>query len=216
MFRLFIIGLLGTTLAACTTITKEKTVTDESHEQWQKRQYILQPLQQWSIRGRVALFVDEKVYNLGLAWKRNGQDSTIKLEASFGQGVILLEKQTTRTSLTTSSGEHFSGIQAEQVLHQATGLVIPVEGLEAWVKGIPHLSTTSTPDIDAAGLAKTIEQDGWWINYLKYEKTDMLLNGDLVLPRKMYMKRDNMAIKIVIDQWQPDTSPPEPALFPQF
>ncbi len=44
----------------------------------------------------------------------------------------------------------------------------------------------------------------------------MLLNGDLVLPRKMYMKRDNMAIKIVIDQWQPDTSPPEPALFPQF
>lgn len=205
-----------TALSACTTITPPQPVTDESHERWQQLQQSLESLNEWSIRGRVALFVDDDVYNLGLGWIRKGDLTKLKLEASLGQGIIQLQKVASDVSLTTAEGENFVGTNAEQVLYRSTGLHIPVEGLQAWIKGIPHARSDHLPDINVAGQAITLFQDGWRVNYLEYETLSLQQHGITSLPRKIYMKRDNLALKIVIDQWQAKTSQTAPDLFPQF
>lgn len=216
MDRFFLLCLTVTALSSCVSLKDRQPVTDESHELWQQRQLSLSPLQHWSIRGRVAMFVDDDVYNLGLTWNRKGDLTTLKLEASLGQGVIQLEKKAFDVNLTTAEGEHYTGTNAEQVLRRSTGLSIPVEGLQTWIKGIPHLNSAYLPDIDASGRATTIHQDGWRINYLKYNSVVLQHKGTTVLPQKIYMRRDNLALKIVIDQWQPMTGTQASDLFPEF
>lgn len=217
MPRLFLPGLLAVIVSACVTPKPlNEIITDESHEQWQSRQQQLQPLDQWSIRGRAAIFVQEEVHNVGLSWERNGNISSLKLEAPLHQGIILLEKNAESVKLTTTEGEQYTGRHSQQLLYQTTGLVIPVDGLETWIKGIPHQGSSYLPDIDAQGLATNIQQDGWSINYLEYERVTWDQQNNPTLPRRLYMKHDGLALKIVIDQWQNQAAPSTLDIFPQF
>lgn len=217
MFRSFFLCLLALVISACVTPqSPDLAITDESHEQWQLIQQQLDSLDHWAIRGRVAIFVQDEVHNVGLNWQRSAGISTLKLEAPFNQGAILLEKGIDGVKLTTAEGEQYTGRNSQQLLHQVTGLVIPVDGLQTWIKGIPHQSSTYLPEIDASGRAIKLQQDGWTINYLEYEQVSWPLQNNPELPRKLYMKHDGLALKIVIDQWQNQIAPSTSDLFPEF
>lgn len=217
MLRLLIPGLLVTIVSACaTTKPPDEIVTDESHEQWQIRQQQLIALDHWSIRGRAIIFVQEEVHHVVLNWQRNGGTSRLKLEAPLSLGAIQLEKSADGVKLTTADGEQYTGRHSQQLLYQTTGLVIPVDGLETWIKGIPHQKTSYLPDIDAQGRASNIQQDGWSINYQEYEQVIWAQQNNPTLPRKLYMKHDGLALKIVIDQWQNQPETTTPDIFPQF
>lgn len=217
MLRFIAITALILALYGCTTTTQQShlPVTDESHELWAQRQQLLSGMNDWEIRGRVALFVNDKVYNLGLSWVLAKQHFSMKLEAALGQGMIALNKNGQEVSLTTSKGEKFIGSNAEQVLRQSTGWSLPVEGLQSWIKGINHQHSDYLPDIDHVGRARSLSQDNWLINYFDYKRP---VNSDisLDLPRKIYMKRQNLALKIVIDQWQTQQNTIESDIFPTF
>ncbi len=215
--RLIFLTVVLTVLTGCVTPgIDQPPITDESHEAWYQRQQQLSSFSEWSIRGRVALYLDDEVYNLGLGWVRNQGNSKIKLEASLGQGVVLLEKTNSSVKLTTSEGENYTGKNAEQVLLQSTGWSIPIEGLEYWILGINHPESDYLPEIDFAGRANSLRQNNWNINYLEYSTTDLDQYNNPELPRKMYMKRYNLALKIVVDQWQADQNLTASELFPAF
>ena len=217
MIRLFFLSALFLALNGCVSTAKLSTpVTDESHERWASRQQQLASVQNWHIRGRVALFVDDDVYNLGLNWKLNKNDSTLKLEAALGQGMIQIEKNSDQVTLLTSEDKSYSGQNAAQVLYQATGWSIPVEGLESWIKGINHNNSDYLPDIDSQGRALSLQQDGWKINYLQHKEFQVTELSSYELPRKIYMKRQNIALKIVIDQWQAQQNTVKSDIFPAF
>lgn len=209
--------LLVSLLSACATPhSPDEPVTDKSHELWQQRQQHLATLDHWSIRGRVAIFVEDDVHNAGLNWHRKTDSNTLKLEGPFSQGAILLEKNTDGVKLTTADGKQFSGQNPQQLLFQTTGLTIPVDGLQSWIKGVPHTNSDYLPDIDAEGRANNLRQNGWSINYLEYEQVSWSQYNNPELPRKMYLKHNGLALKIVIDQWQDQALPGNPGLFPDF
>jgi len=217
MLRLIILSLLLAALGGCASLPVDQPVTDTSHEMWQQRQLHLDTLDQWHIRGRVALFVKNDVHNLGLDWQRDGDQFTLKLEAPLGQGMVQLIGKQGEVELQTSEGEHFFGQNAEQVLAAATGWALPVEGLLSWVKGINHEKSAYSPDIDHNGKARSLLQDGWKINFLEYERVTLRDFGAVELPQKLYLKRQQLALKIVIDQWQNDSAEAmDDDLFPDF
>ncbi len=217
MYRILILPVLLLALAGCVTTQQNPgPVTDESHQHWSLRQQQLAQIDNWEIRGRVALFVDDDVYNLGLNWTLEKNHSTLKLEAAMGQGVIQLENNNTEVILQTSEGDSYYGQNAEQVLKQSTGWSIPVEGLESWIKGINHNQSDYLPEIDSTGKARSLMQDEWRINYLQYATASLEKYNNPELPRKIYMKRQNLALKIVIDQWQAQKKTSTSELFPVF
>lgn len=217
MTRSIALCLLGMALAGCASLPPPPAQPSEENQAlFEDRITRLTPLNEWSIRGRVAVYVDEDVYNLGLSWRREGDISSLKFEASLGQGLVRLEKTPSSVELTTAEGERRQGQNAEQILYQTTGLTIPVEGLETWIKGIPHTATSYQPVIDANGRAQSLLQDGWYINYLDYEDPDPAQAQIPPLPRKLYMKHDRLALKIVIDQWQNPEIVNDSGLFPTF
>jgi len=214
MFRHVLLGLGGLLLAACAT--PPASVDVQSQQRWQSRIQQLAALQAWQIRGRVAVFIDNEVYNLGLRWSRDGELSSLSFEASLGQGLIQLEKNGSGVELATSEGEYFRGSDAQQLIREVTGLVIPVQGLESWIKGIPYPQAGFEHEIDKLGRANHIVQDDWFINYLDYEAVDLPGFGKTDLPRRLYMKRDKLALKIVLDQWQSEAANTDQGLFPDF
>ena len=207
--------IVAALLAACAT-QPPAPITDESHENWQTNLARLDTFNQWAIRGRVALFTDDDVYNLGLDWQRNADQHQLTLEASLGQGVIQVQKKPGQGTLKTPEGETYTGANARQLLAQVTGLDIPVEGLETWIRGIPHDQSSFLPDIDAAGRASSLAQDGWRINYLEYQPVEAEGVSPLMLPKKLYLKQQKVALKIVIDQWLAAAEQPASPLFPSF
>lgn len=188
-------------------------VTELSYQQWERHQQAVQTLDQWSILGRVSLFDGDDVYNLGMSWTRNGENHQLKLNAALGQGVILIDKDSQSASLTTTEGKIYQDASAQQLLMNVAQLMIPVEGLETWIKGIPHNRSSAQPEIDGAGRARTLAQDGWKVNFFEYQSIEFDQRA-LNLPRKIYMKHDQLALKIVIDQWQPEISQDIAPLFP--
>jgi outer membrane lipoprotein LolB len=215
MLRNIILSLLVAVISACASLPS-KPVTEESQQLWQQRQLQLKSLQDWSIRGRVAIFVDDKVYNLGMDWQREKDHHILKLEAALGQGMARLEKTPGHAEMTTSEGDTRYGNNAQQLLAQTTQLALPVEGLESWIKGIGHENSPYQPKIDGDGRAISLSQDGWKINYFDYELTTLTPELKLELPHKLYLKRENLALKIVIDQWTTDPTAETSPLFSDF
>jgi outer membrane lipoprotein LolB len=216
MKRILLLSWMAFALFACAT-PQQAPVTDESHQRWQQRQQQLAQFNQWSIRGRVALFVNDEVYNLGLGWRRARDHHDLTLETSLGQGIARVSKTPGQAEMTTPEGDTIYGDSAEQLLTQATNLTIPVEGLQSWITGIAHNRSLYLPDIDASGRAATLAQDGWKINYLEYAEVASTEQQALELPHKLYLKRDdNLRLKIVIDQWFDEDSESAPSLFPDF
>ena len=212
-----LLPFLALILGGCAITAPETELTSpQKLERWQQRQQQLSSFQHWGIRGRVALFVDNEVYNLGLNWTLSENHSSLKLEAALGQGMVQLEKNGSEVSLMTSEGDSYYCQNAEQVLQQSTGWSIPVDGLEYWIKGINHPQSDHTRKLDNAGLASSLTQDRWKINYLDYTRAELEQYDNPLLPHKIYMKRNNIALKIVIDQWQPEQNTSSSDLFPVF
>ncbi len=199
-------------LGACGS--RPAPVTDHSQRLWQQRQATLRDFDQWRLRGRVALFVDDDVYNLGLDWVHERGDNSLTLEAALGQGMLRIRRLDDDTyQLNTAEGETRSADSAEKLLREVTGWDIPVEGLEYWIRGLPSPAAPARPEIDARGRLDTLRQNGWWIHYLDYDEPGNALPA---LPRRLYMKRGRVRIKIVIDQWQKVHVEPRDNDFPDF
>lgn len=214
---LLFVVLLVSLMSACATHNAPLLSTsDESRQLWQDRLNQLDKLDHWAIRGRVVIFIQDDVHNAGLNWLRQMNDTTLTLEGPLSQGSILLQKDADGVKLTSADGEQYSGKNSQQLLSDITGMMIPVEGLQTWIKGVPHADSSQSADIDANGRAMNIQQDGWSINYLEYERISWDQYNNPYLPRKMYLKNNKLALKIVIDQWRNPDQPDTPSLFPDF
>ncbi len=217
---LLLSALLTLVLNGCATTNSNQPVSDKSHTLWQQRHLQLENLDHWDIRGRIALFVADDIYNLSIQWHRNADLSTVTLEAPLGQGLIQISQNSHEAVLITSDGDKHQGTNAEQVLLQATGWNIPIDGLSSWVIGINHPLSNFQKSIDSDGKAQQLQQDNWQIFYLNYSKSKLDSYKDFELPQKIYIKRTNtekrLALKLVIDQWHPLKMAQQPDLFPNF
>lgn len=210
--------ILAVLLGACGTATK-LPVTGQSHNDWAQYQLHAGRINSWDLHGRAAIFVDEDVHNIGLNWQRNEDEFVLTLEAPFGQGVFRLESSREPDSpvkLSLPDGQTVFAESAEAALERVLGWSIPVSGLESWIRGLPQRTDTFSHDLNGDGRLKSLLQDSWRVNYLEYFDFTDAEDG---LPRKLYLKHDRLALKIVIDRWQKpatDVNAINPELFPDF
>ena len=208
----------GLLLAACVSLPKEP-VNELTAKNWAQYQLQAGRVQRWHLHGRAAIFVNDEVHNVGLNWENQEDYFIMTLEAPFGQGVIRIETSTqavnSRVKLSLPDGRTVYGESAEATLREVTGWSIPVSGLVYWIKGLPQKNDPVSYDLNGDGRLNFLLQNGWRVNYLDYFDVADTAKG---LPRKIYLKRDNLALKIVIDSWQkPEVSSGEnPELFPEF
>ena len=217
MFRSLFFAFAALAIVACS----QRGLQDEQAAQllWASEQQSAAQFDTWDIHARAVIKLKGELYHIGIGWQRAPESFKMLLEAPFGQGVFRVEsnqpaegKQSMKLSL--PDGQVFFDESAEALLTEVFGWSIPVSGLKSWIKGLPLLDTDYNFDLRADGRLKSLRQDGWLINYLEYFAGDTSPQG---LPRKMYLKHANLAMKIVIDRWrQIESEVNSPVVFPDF
>ena len=205
-------------LAACSGLP-ELPVTDESYQNWARYQQQLHDINSWEIHARAVIIVGKEVYQVGISWQREIDQFVIVIEAPFGPGVFRLETNLQADGLppiqlSMPDGQVLYDESAEALLLRVLGWAIPVKELRSWVKGLPLSDTEYSFELRASGRLKSLRQQGWEISYLDYFDEDTAAQG---LPRKMYLKHQKLALKIVIERWRQFEAPVNaPVLFPDF
>ena len=210
--------LVVVSLVACSGMNN-LPVTPESHQNWDRYQQQLKQFKSWDIHARSVITIEQEVYQIGINWQREAELFVILIEAPFGQGVFRVESSlqvdgSPPIKLSMPDGQEYFDETAEALLVKVLGWPFPVEGLKSWIKGLPLSGTEYTFDLWADGRLKTLEQDGWLINYREYFSFDSTDHG---LPRKMNLKHANLALRIVVERWHQIESELNPTvLFPEF
>lgn len=205
-------------LGACSSLP-DTPVTEQSYVAWARYQAQLAEFDSWEIHARSVIFVNEEVYQFGINWQRQQDRFTLVLEAALGQGVFRVESYTVNgitasVMLTMPDGQRYFDESAEALLRKVLGWAIPVSGLKSWIKGLPQETTGYSFDLRGDGRLKSLVQNDWKVSYLEYFDRQSPAQG---LPRKMYLKHPDLALKIVIERWHQYQSPVNPpVLFPEF
>ncbi len=213
--RLSLLTVVFCLLQACSNVPKISL--SEATGIWAQYQLEAGRVNSWNLHGRAVIFVDDTIHNIGLRWRHNLNEFVIVLEAPFGQGVIRLESSRETSypiKLSLSDGRVVYAEDAESALLDVVGFAIPVTGLVSWIRGLPQKSMSYRHDLDDHGRLKSLSQNNWHINYLDYFDRVDAAKG---LPKRMYLKHDKLALKIVIEHWQkPLTNVTNNELFPSF
>lgn len=147
--------------------------------------------------GRVSVKAGEESFSGGLAWRRDVAVEELLLRTPLGQGVAELRGGPAGMELKNAEGRLSYAADADALVRQALGLELPLRGLAWWVVGLPRPEAAYRAVPDADGHLGELAQDGWLINFSRYET----FNGR-PLPGKLVARRgDDLEVRLVIDTW---------------
>lgn len=169
----------------------------------------LQQVEYWEARGRLAATAGDRSATVSLIWQQRGGFFDIYLVAPLGQGVLNLVGDDRQVVLSNNRGETVIAPNAETLFADQLGVRVPIVNLRDWVLGVPaRHGGVPTVELDEQGRPKSLLQDGWLVNYPSYREV-----AALSLPEKVFVKGDDMAVKLVIERW--DLSDPNLADAPE-
>ena len=152
----------------------------------------------WQLTGRFSLTRQEQGWHAGLFWQEQGDQFQLKISGPLGQGALRLRGDASGVLLEQSNGQTLAARDAETLLFDATGWQLPVSGLRYWIRGLVVPASHALASRDAQGQLTRLEQSGWVITYHRFE----LIDG-VYWPVKLRLAREDISVRLVIDQWQP-------------
>ena len=192
-------------LSACTTAPKGPENAVNLTAQLEK----VAEVYQWQMRGKIAFRQGKEAASLNLVWKNDSGDFDFRLTNFLGLSLVSLNV-TQQQSVLEADGETYVDALPEPLIYQITGMVIPVESLLSWVKGLPLDGDKFT--LTEKGLVNTLESycqgcRNWQFAYGNYgsvkldDGTSVWLPHSITLTQNETPDMPNTQLKIKIYQW---------------
>jgi len=167
---------------------------------------VLEAHPRWSLQGRVAVSNGREGGNGRIDWQQDGPRFTVSLSAPITRQSWRLSGDGSSARLEGLEGGPRQDNDAERLLQEATGWVIPVTALSAWVRGAAAAALPgATLQFGSDGRLARIEQGGWTIDYAGWQPQPGL---GIELPRHLAASRGDAKVRLVIDAWQRDVPSP--------
>ncbi|BAV33036.1 membrane protein [Sulfuricaulis limicola] len=175
---------------------------------WQARQAALVSVTAWQLRGRLALRAADQGGHATLSWKRDGERHRMDFTGPLGRGHLRLTQDSQGAELRDADRRVWRAADAGRLLYRATGWIVPLDGLNYWVLGLPAPGPVANLQLDEQGRLKRLLQSGWDIQFLEYTR-----HGAFDLPSKMYITRQDrhadgnpaegeiLEVRLSIEQW---------------
>lgn len=158
---------------------------------------LVDELERWSIRGRLAVRDNGDNWYGSLRWKQAGEDYRIDLSGPLGQGSLRIEEAGGDALLQVTTERVYRSPDMEALLRRHLGWYLPVRGMRYWIKGLPAPGLASLIERDLLGALTTLHQNGWEITYDRYRPVD-----GLVLPHRIKLVSGVLRVRLVIDSWE--------------
>lgn len=156
----------------------------------------------WQLTGRISLVQGETGWHATLDWREQDSDFRLRVSGPLGQGGFLLTGNPGGVLLQDAAQQVYTAPDADTLLTEVTGWALPVSGLRYWVRGIPEPASPFRATVDAHGRLAQLSQQGWDIHFKRYHTVD-----DGRWPARLDLARDDIAVRMLIDEWQFGQSP---------
>jgi outer membrane lipoprotein LolB len=194
-FAILSMCTLSLVIASCANQTI-RTET-EKNSLWENHHTEILNLRDWELAGRMAVRVDNDAWSASLFWIQTGDSFEMRIIAPLAQGTALITGDKDSILLKTSDNREFSDKDVNEILKNSFGWSIPLNALKYWIRGIPNSTLTSDKfAINDSGHLQKAEQDGWSIDYQRYD-----LTKEIALPSRIEFSRSGTQVRIVINRW---------------
>ena len=144
----------------------------------------------WSFSGRLALSDKDDSFSGSISWMQQGAHDYLELAGPFGQGrtLIAIFEDNVVVDYGDERLQYFGDV--DEVVSTQLGVEIPVSALKYWVLGLVK------PSVEYSLLENGFLQSGWRV---QYQVMDVI--GEDVLPSKVRVERNDVKLKLIINQW---------------
>lgn len=193
-----VIAALGFALILSACISVTPTIPKQDVDQaWKHRSAYLYQQNHWSAHMILIGVTAQEKFKTRAVWEQKGRDYTIKLRDFIGRTVAVIEGSAQGVVAKTSKGKIYQGENAEQLIQQLFAINIPISGMRYWLLGLPKPKIEVTQlDLNQAGMAKQISQQGWLMTYPYY-----LDNAPIRMPSKIELVFEDIDLTVKVSQW---------------
>ena len=152
----------------------------------------------FSIGGRISARRADAGVAGSFNWVHDATHDAIDLTTPLGQTLAKLEGGPAGVEVRLPDGRTQSAPTWRELTERAFGVTIPVDGLSAWVRGIPRATEPFAIERDAQGRASLLRQQGWEIVYAYADDAATRpFRASLTYPGA-----DAIEVRVVVDRWQ--------------
>ncbi|GMM69989.1 lipoprotein insertase outer membrane protein LolB [Alteromonas sp. MTD1] len=203
--KILFFGLLLVLVSACTTVPEGPKQAVNLTAQLKK----VADVNQWQMRGKIAFRQGKEGASVNLNWKNDSGDFDFRLTNFLGVTLVDLTVDNEQ-SILEADGETYKDVEPEPLIYQVTGLIIPVDSLLSWVKGLPLAGDKYT--LTDKGLVNTLESEcnycrNWQVSYDNYGSVETTNAEQVWLPHSITLTQvetensPKTQLKIKIYQW---------------
>lgn len=153
----------------------------------------------WSLSGRIAISDGRDGGSGRIDWSQHGRDFDIRLSAPVTRQSWRMVRQGEHVRLEGLEGGTREGDDAQALLQQALGWVVPVDALAAWVRGMRADPARAQIQFDANGAPALLTEQGWSVDYRAWDSDA----APLPLPRKIFADDGKDRVRLLVDHWNP-------------
>lgn len=165
---------------------------------WESRRAKLAAIQHWRLHARIGITTETQSGSADLQWEQQEKTFNLKVTGAFGRGLIAIEGAEQSVSMQTGKGEKLSAANAEDLILQQTGWLIPVSGLRHWLLGLPsNLYANENYTLDESGRLERLQGGGWEVEYRRYGEY-----AGLQLPNRIRMQNEKVKIRLAVIDWE--------------
>ena len=147
------------------------------------------------VSGRVSVKYGAEAASGKITWQHDAAGDDLLFSTPLGQGVARIVRRDDRVSLTTSDQKVYQASDVETLTEQVLGWRLPLAGLPDWVRGRAAVGAPAQTRLDSSQRLAELRQSGWLVEFLDYK-------GQNRLPALLRLSREDVEIRLVIDQWQ--------------
>lgn len=196
MIRRFFYLLLPLFFSGCAQLTD----TDiQQNRSWETQQAQLQQLTDWTLSGKLAVITPNQRNSVNIHWQQSTQQFHIRLSTFLGMNILDIKKDALQTVVIDADGKRYVSDDTEQLVKALSGMEIPIEQLQQWIKGNPSSASYQLDDNQQVShlLGRDKNSGIWEVDY-----TDYRTINSINLPYKLQLRRDDLRLKFAISKWE--------------
>ncbi len=156
----------------------------------------LSRLDAWTTSGSVGITYQGKTDIGTFVWRQEGLYYDFRTYGPLNAASVRIEGRPGIATLWKNVNTSRSSSSPEALMKEEMGWFLPLSNLRFWSRGLAAPGIPSQKRFDQFGHLALLQQQGWTINYQRYQAV-----GDKDLPRNVLMTHGDLRVKIVFKKW---------------
>lgn len=185
--RVAVIAALIIALAGCQSVPPLSSTSGRSPN----------ALTSWNLDGRLGYRANDDGGSASVSWQQRVEHGEMALSGPLGMGSARIRWSPGHAELDTGK-ETVTADNAQALAWRLTGLQLPVEALQYWVRGLPSPHNKASPTFGEFGELTALDQAGWQLTFDRYAAID-----GLRLPFRIRAHHADQRFTLIIKEWEP-------------